>query len=64
MDIADQAQAQEAVFLDSALSKRNSSLPYTGKCHWCEEKIDAKAHFCDVDCRHDYLQHKHLNGGF
>ncbi len=60
MDIADQAQAQEAVLLDSALSKRNQSLPYIGKCHWCDEPV--QAHFCDTDCRDDYEKNRRIKG--
>ncbi len=64
MDIADQAQSQEEVFLNSALKKRNPSLPYNGKCHWCDEVVPSKAHFCDSDCRHDFEKNRHLNGGY
>ncbi len=63
-DLIDTAQEQEAVFLTAALSKRNASLPYLNKCHWCKDPVGAKAHFCDADCRHDFEQNRRLNGGF
>lgn len=64
MDIADQAQDEESVLLEVALSKRAPALAYKSKCHWCDEPVGANAHFCDADCRRDFELHQRLNGGW
>nr|DAV09139.1 MAG TPA: DNA-directed RNA polymerase subunit alpha [Caudoviricetes sp.] len=63
-DLFDQEAALEQLTIDAALSHRKATMPYIGKCHWCEEPVQANAHFCDSDCRDDFEQYKRRNGGF
>lgn len=63
-DLIDTANAHSALLLTCALSQRKPVLANTGKCHWCEEPVQANAHFCDSDCRDDFEQYKRRNGGF
>ena len=64
-DLFDQASALEQLSREVALTHRKPSLPYTGRCHWCDEPVQAGAHFCDHECRADFEQYRRrTNGGF
>ena len=52
-DIIDLADAETALHLKAALSRRKPGLPRTGQCHNCEARIGDGV-FCDADCSHDY----------
>lgn len=58
-DIAQyQAEQMEALVGVGARAKPWDLLPFTGKCHNCEEGVAAGAKFCDVDCREDWTKRR------
>lgn len=57
MDIVDQAQDIEALYLAAALAEIHGAarvLLATGHCHNCKAPIAEPLRFCDSDCRDDY----------
>jgi len=57
MDIVDQAQDAEALFMELArksITLAAPVLPVTGTCYNCQSTLDAGLRFCDSDCRDDY----------
>ena len=56
-DIIDRANDQAAEILDRTIAEARCScpsLPYTGRCHYCGEPVDASKRFCDKDCCSDF----------
>lgn len=48
-----------------ALAAKPVTLPAVGKCHNCDEDVDAGMRFCDAFCRDDYdhrMQRRKVNG--
>lgn len=65
MDILDQTQQTEALFIDLALRQRTASahsLPYIGQCYNCEAALPDGVRFCDCDCRNDYERRQRAEG--
>ena len=58
MDIADQAEQQEAqqrqFTIQNALSKKGPSLTHSGECHACFAEVAAPKLFCDGHCATRY----------
>ena len=57
MDIVDQAQDAEALFMDlarKAIALAAPVLPANGVCYNCRAPLDPGLRFCDADCRDDY----------
>lgn len=53
-DFLDEAAEREQQLIEIALANRPApSVEFTGKCHYCEEKI-SKGHFCSGECRIDH----------
>lgn len=57
MDIVDQAQEAEALFIElakKAITLAAPALPANGVCYNCQSPLDPGLRFCDADCRDDY----------
>jgi hypothetical protein len=61
MDIIDSGSETAQFFLDIELKRQRAQgtvLPFTGRCHNCDEPVDAPACFCntggDTGCQEDY----------
>ena len=64
MDIADQAEQQEAmqreVSIKAARENAGTKLQHTGECHYCTEEIEPPKLFCDGNCAKRYeLKKRH-----
>jgi len=61
MDIADQAEHQEAqqrqFAIRNAKANKGPTLTHTGQCHFCEAEVEAPKLFCDGHCAKRY-EHK------
>jgi len=53
-DEADQAHAIEEHNRTMAQRQRHTTLPAVGKCHYCDELVDAGRRFCGRDCLEDF----------
>ena len=61
MDIVDQAQDVEAIYLAAALAEIHGAAPVLlaiGKCHNCHDEVPYDLRFCDSFCRDDYALRK------
>lgn len=59
MDIADQSQQTEALFMaESQAKSRHPELIAVGFCHHCGETVKPGHLYCDADCRDDYEKHQ------
>ena len=61
MDIVDQAQDVEAMFLACALAEIHGAAPVLqaiGQCYNCQDAVPYDLRFCDSFCRDDYAQRK------
>lgn len=62
MDVADKAEAQEAMQREAAINaariNQGPKLQHTGLCHYCEEEVEAPKLFCDGHCAGRYEQRK------
>ena len=61
MDIADQAQEAEALFIDiarRAVTLAAPTLPAKGVCYNCQDDVADDLRFCDSFCRDDYALRK------
>jgi hypothetical protein len=62
-DFADLASDLTDLQIEEALDKQRekarierSRMPFIGCCYNCEEPVGAQAHFCDADCREDWVK--------
>lgn len=53
-DVIDDAAIEHEAYIKAALTVRQPTLPFIGKCHYCKATVSTNQHFCDADCRHDY----------
>lgn len=61
MDLVDQAQESEVLFLATALAGIHDAvpeMPSTGRCYNCQAHVAPELRFCDADCRDDYARRK------
>jgi hypothetical protein len=61
MDIVDQAQDAEALFIALALHAVNLAAPplrATGQCYNCLANVTNDLRFCDSSCRDDFASRK------
>ena len=61
MDIVDQAQDAEALFMDlarKAIALAAPVLPANGVCYNCQDEVAYDLRFCDSFCRDDYALRK------
>nr|BDD47745.1 hypothetical protein 8 [Piscirickettsiaceae bacterium] len=62
MDIADQAEQQEAmqreVAIQAARANSGPKLQHTGECHYCTEEIEPPKLFCNSHCAKRYEHSK------
>ena len=61
MDIVDQAQEAEALFIALAKKAVTGATPVLlpqGRCYNCQSIVPPGARFCDADCRDDYATRK------
>jgi hypothetical protein len=61
MDIVDQAQDVEAMFLACALAEIHRAAPVlraTGQCYNCLANVQDDLRFCDTACRDDFASRK------
>lgn len=61
MDIVDQAQDAEALFMAvarKAVTLAAPTLPANGVCYNCQADVNNGERFCDASCRDDYALRK------
>jgi hypothetical protein len=61
MDIVDQAQETQALYMAAALAEIHGAAPVllaTGLCHNCQAEVHGRDRFCDSFCRDDYALRK------
>ena len=61
MDIADQAQDAEALFIElacQAVTLAAPTLRATGQCYNCLASVQDDLRFCDTACRDDFAYRK------
>ena len=61
MDIVDQAQDIEAMFIAAALAEIHGAAPVllaNGRCYNCQDDVPYNLRFCDSFCRDDYALRK------
>ena len=61
MNIVDQAQDAEALFMDlarKAIALAAPVLPANGVCHNCQDEVVYDLCFCDLFCCDDYVLRK------
>lgn len=52
-DAMDRADIDNEVYFKAALANRRPELPFTGRCHNCDEPVEEPNKFCDRYCRED-----------
>lgn len=61
-DQLDRAQQEHDIHLSLQLKHREPTLQAKGVCHWCDERTESGAKFCNAACRDDYQQYERKNG--
>lgn len=65
MDVLDAGTETAQFFLDMALRKQRAQgvlLAFTGKCHNCDDEVEAPARFCGgtSGCQEDYEKRERI----
>lgn len=60
-DLNDMASDAEELDRQVALAnRRRPTMPFTGRCYWCEERIQ-RGNFCDGACCEDFQRRRYAN---